>query len=37
MIELTNTELQDVNGGNPLALWGIYLGAMAIGAAIAAY
>ena len=37
MIELNLVEVQDVNGGIPLiAVWGVYLGAMAIGAAIAA-
>ena len=36
MKELNKAELQGVNGGTPLvAVWAVYLGAMAIGATIA--
>lgn len=37
MKELSVYEIREVNGGVPLvAVWGVYLGAMAIGAAIGA-
>lgn len=37
MKELSICEVREVDGGVPLvAVWGVYLGAMAIGAAIAA-